>query len=537
MSKQKQSPFNIQNLTLLVITVLIFISCGKNSSKALLNNDGPKARISQIVGGRVSEVNEWNSVVLIATPNSTTLSDGILESGVLIAEDIVLTTGHGIVDYKAADLAIYIGNNCKNGNCLNERLYQVKKVYTHPYYVDSKRNDDHDFSFLVLKEKIDPLIATPAKLPQTLTEAQQLYQIGNKGIAVGFGKDVNGKYGIQKQVQLELTRQNRSYTESINWDAGKGIHDGDSGGGFFVKNRNGEYILAGGLFEGVKGRCSSFGKIHLALAWMYSILSDSYFQKGEKINSIEFITKSIEIQPDNRDWYLKRSNIYKAIGELKKSELDLSVGASLHSYSETETMLSNLTVLQKGNYEKSKTLIRESITRGGDIDAMIISGTLKSDLDWEESGRTALMIAARQGNLAFVRFLIDEMKADVNVSSWKDKMTALHFAIEENHINIIKYLLSVQGINIHIKSQYSNTAYILSLNIERRREVYNIFNDWIYEKEQLIRAVKKNDLSKVESLLVIGTDINYQDSEGKSALMYAIEERKECFDINKDSGI
>ncbi len=58
----------------------------------------------------------------------------------------------------------------------------------------------------------------------------------------------------------------------------------------------------------------------------------------------------------------------------------------------------------------------------------------------DDKGTTALMVAARRGDMAMIRYLIDQ-GADVNAKS-VDMRTALMFAYESGHFDIVKLLLS-----------------------------------------------------------------------------------------------
>lgn len=66
-----------------------------------------------------------------------------------------------------------------------------------------------------------------------------------------------------------------------------------------------------------------------------------------------------------------------------------------------------------------------------------------------ESGWSALHLAAKAGLLYAVKALIDA-GADINSIDMTYGRTALHIAVDSNHINIVNYLLTQVNIALHV---------------------------------------------------------------------------------------
>lgn len=66
-------------------------------------------------------------------------------------------------------------------------------------------------------------------------------------------------------------------------------------------------------------------------------------------------------------------------------------------------------------------------------------------------GQTALHWTASQGNLAASTSLCDAMKPeDINIQTTRSQQTALHFAVQGGHLDVVKILIA-KGADIHLK--------------------------------------------------------------------------------------
>ena len=79
----------------------------------------------------------------------------------------------------------------------------------------------------------------------------------------------------------------------------------------------------------------------------------------------------------------------------------------------------------------------------------------------DEYGRTDLHYAALENDLARVQQLIAS-KIDVN-SLDDDGFSALHFAVQENHVDVLRILLD-HGATVDVKDRYGNTPLMRALD-------------------------------------------------------------------------
>jgi len=119
--------------------------------------------------------------------------------------------------------------------------------------------------------------------------------------------------------------------------------------------------------------------------------------------------------------------------------------------------------------------------------------------------RSALYIACRVGNLETVQALI-RAGADVNLSSWPDKETALHAACRSaRSVGVVEALVDA-GADVNTRNNVGETALILILRLKKTSK-----------KERFEKM-----FGIVSLLLNANCDVNVE-VDGKSALFYACE--------------
>ena len=129
-------------------------------------------------------------------------------------------------------------------------------------------------------------------------------------------------------------------------------------------------------------------------------------------------------------------------------------------------------------------------------------------------GQTVLMTAARTGNVAAVRVLIDR-GADVNVKESQLGETALMWAASENHADVVT-LLASRGADVNARSasiQFPKDRFGLE-------GVLTILphGNWT----PLMYAARDGGVDSARALAKAGADVNATDPDGTTPLILAI---------------
>lgn len=120
----------------------------------------------------------------------------------------------------------------------------------------------------------------------------------------------------------------------------------------------------------------------------------------------------------------------------------------------------------------------------------------KIDVNIQDYGRyTALIYAAHYGYEHIVRFLLTIPGINVNLRN-EHNVTALMASARQGYSHVVKLLLQVPEISINQQDKFGNTP--------------------------LLHAVFSNNIETVQSLLNAGAHINIRDNRGFSALMVAV---------------
>ena len=147
-------------------------------------------------------------------------------------------------------------------------------------------------------------------------------------------------------------------------------------------------------------------------------------------------------------------------------------------------------------------------------------------------GKTALMKSTLNGKVDVVNVLL-ENNVDVNKAETFINKTALHIALETNHLEIAKKLIEAGAtVNhadwrkrtpLHIAAEYGFLE-IVKILLERGAEVNLQSFDVIYQeadKSPLILAATGGHTDVVKVLLENGADVGLKDAEGQTAAMSA----------------
>ena len=87
----------------------------------------------------------------------------------------------------------------------------------------------------------------------------------------------------------------------------------------------------------------------------------------------------------------------------------------------------------------------------------------------DNSGSTALHLAAWNGKLEVVQYLLEKGGAEVNVKN-NSGSTALHWAADKGHLEMVKYLFEKGGAEVNVKNDNGITA----LDLARTMVIRNL---------------------------------------------------------------
>ena len=169
-------------------------------------------------------------------------------------------------------------------------------------------------------------------------------------------------------------------------------------------------------------------------------------------------------------------------------------------------------------------VVKELVERGATIN-------IKTDDGW-----TALIIAAVNGNENIVKELIDR-EAEVNMQD-NNGDTALMIAVKWGDENMVKKLIEA-GANIYLKNKAKDTALDIARkkgyrgdeiarmleNIDKKLYICKLAERGdLSELQNLCKEIKKNQKEKSNQYFKYENEV---DSDGKTALMRALENRQD----------
>ena len=173
---------------------------------------------------------------------------------------------------------------------------------------------------------------------------------------------------------------------------------------------------------------------------------------------------------------------HAASGNLKAVRHLIKAGADVNAQNQY-----GQTALIRASREGHLEIVKALIETGANLN-------LQGQAEWTtEEGWTALIHASWKGRLEVVKSLVDA-GADVNLKT-KGGMTALVSASEQGHKEVVKVLEAVES----RKSRDSDPSYM----------------------SNLIDHASRGNLRAVRDLIDAGADLNLQDKDGVTALMYA----------------
>ena len=120
-----------------------------------------------------------------------------------------------------------------------------------------------------------------------------------------------------------------------------------------------------------------------------------------------------------------------------------------------------------------------------------------------EKGDTALMLAAKEGNLAIVKELLRHKEIDVNVQNNIGQTVLMLAVYESPNLEIVKELLKRKEIDVNLQDRNGNTALILTNYVSK------------YDRRQAVEELLEHD----------EIDVNVQNKDGDTTLMVATKEQ------------
>ncbi|XP_054443512.1 2-5A-dependent ribonuclease [Pteronotus mesoamericanus] len=182
------------------------------------------------------------------------------------------------------------------------------------------------------------------------------------------------------------------------------------------------------------------------------------------------------------------------VGHVGLLRLLLSKGASVNEYDHHGFTA----FMEAAEYGKVEAL-RFLYENGAEVN--LGRETMKAQKKLKKGGATALMDAAKKGHVEILSILLDEMGADVNACDNMGRNALIHALVNlkksDEVMNVARILLA-HGANVNVRGEKGKTPLIL--------------------------AVENDHLDVVEMLLEQEhIEINDTDTEGKTALLWAVE--------------
>ncbi|KAI9808146.1 MAG: hypothetical protein M1825_004603 [Sarcosagium campestre] len=150
----------------------------------------------------------------------------------------------------------------------------------------------------------------------------------------------------------------------------------------------------------------------------------------------------------------------------------------------------------------------------------MLLGTDKVNVDkWDDRGQTVLYFAVLSRNKSIVELLLSQPKIDINHPVTIDK-TALMLALEQDDESMAALLVR-RGAEVEIFKPVQFSAAPLCNTLTRVRLFVEAGLDIKNRSKLLSPAAKRNDPEVLSYLLSHGADVDYQNSDGQTAIFVA----------------
>ena len=132
-----------------------------------------------------------------------------------------------------------------------------------------------------------------------------------------------------------------------------------------------------------------------------------------------------------------------------------------------------------------------------------------------QKGFTLLTLSSKEQEIDFVKYLILNKKADVNITNKKDKWSALMYAVEKHNFGIVRFLLQY-GADVNIIDEDGFNALAIAVDTQNEEMVKILLNSHpsLTNKNIIIDMVKMTGNEKIKQLIenYYGVEINEDNS-------------------------
>lgn len=178
-------------------------------------------------------------------------------------------------------------------------------------------------------------------------------------------------------------------------------------------------------------------------------------------------------------------------------------------------------MLVSGNSQSDESRVKNLLKYGADASRK------------DKNGRTTLMYAVLGNNKTIVEDILQKAKATINDIA-NDHTTALILAIARNNKDIVKLLLD-NGADPLLANAFvdaSEYAEILKVFVDKNIDLNKpLTKDGI--TALMLAAQNTQEVGPIINLLKSGADASLKDTKGNTALMYALEKRKDFLNPTK----
>eukprot|EP00301_Raphidiophrys_heterophryoidea_P004129 c11819_g1_i1.p1 GENE.c11819_g1_i1~~c11819_g1_i1.p1 ORF type:complete len:870 (-),score=227.03 c11819_g1_i1:956-3565(-) len=137
---------------------------------------------------------------------------------------------------------------------------------------------------------------------------------------------------------------------------------------------------------------------------------------------------------------------------------------------------------------------------------------------------TELCSAAARGDLAEMKRLLRK-GADPNLGDY-NKRTPLHIAASNGHLDVVKFLCELRGINVNCQDRYQSTPLMDAINKNKNGILTVLKRHGATTADKahgyrLCRAAAEGNIQMLKKMAEMGTNLNNTDYDGRTALHLA----------------